>query len=225
MRLYLILISFSVGVLSIKPLTDSSLFEDVEGSDINLFEGDLGHDSTRPPIAGFHDETDPLSMDDEDLFLPDLSLTTAFPHDGSAFIPDETFDPSIPSLYPESKSSSPIAEDTSCSSTNNQMPVKRQAGEACSTDSINHPAPNQPIQVDRATYPEFYGIPIQGYTLEKPSSDDDASECGWDVVGLPKFLVCDSGISSDRILHFSRKKFIGIGYTLKNCVRGMFLIF
>jgi hypothetical protein len=225
MRLYLTLVLFSADVLAVKPLTDSGLFEDVERSDDSLINGNLGNDNIRPSTASFHDETDSLSMNDEDLFPPDLFLTTAFPNDVPASIPAENLDLSIYSLDPESKPSLPIVEDTTCSFINDQMPMKRQAGKTCTADSINHPALIRPLELDRPVDPEFYGVSLQGYGLEQPSEDDNASACKRDVIGLPKFLVCDSGVSSDRILHISLNKIIATGYTLKNCARRMFLIF
>ena len=202
--------------------SDAFLDDSVGPFDVGLHHEDLGDDNTKIFANDFDDETDTLHS--ELLEFAAASFPRDFSDDVQTPVQADQPDSSIfsslsfSSLDEEPDPAFSLTQDLGCSLDDDQSINKRETGKTCNSDSA---VPDPPFERGSSTDPEFYGISILGYTLEQITSDDEINRCRRDILGLPKYMVCDSGENKDRIIHYANNLVLATGITLVKCERGM----
>ena len=217
------------GVLHIilyRALAGSDLFDDAKLlPDIATFHpGNAALDDSKSSAQDFYDETGTVSGDDDDFTYPSDSLfSTASLSDISPLATASDLDLSFSSLYDGSDPVSSLSENPGCSSDVDQPINKREKGDMCTpTNSADPLTPDQPFERGGLFDPEFYGLPLAGYDVQLPSSEEEKSGCRRDSFGLPQFLVCDSGLNEDRFIFESYTGIKVPGIALRNCDQSTF---
>ena len=217
------------GVLHIilyRALAGSDLFDDAKLlPDIATFHpGNAALDDSKSSAQDFYDETGTVSGDDDDFTYPSDSLfSTASLSDISPLATASDLDLSFSSLYDGSDPVSSLSENPGCSSDIDQPINKREKGDMCTpTNSADPLTPDQPFERGGLFDPEFYGLPLAGYDVQLPSSEEEKSGCRRDSFGLPQFLVCDSGLNEDRFIFESYTRIKVPGIALRNCDQSTF---
>ena len=205
--LYTLLISSATSALS----DDVALL-----SDTNSYHEDLIDDRTSPSALD-QVNADIFSTADENLFQSsDFPLTTPTSNDVSLSFATENLDPLNFSVDDGIDHPFVVAENTNCLIGPAPRRRKRGQGQTCIIDSARPLSSGQTIQRGSSADPEFYGVDLMGYVLEKPDEEDQKSQCNQDVLGLPTIMVCDSGNEKDRGLG---------GSTLTDCFRSRWSLF
>lgn len=238
-------------ILCLKTLAASDLFDDVGllSDRPSLDPEDVANVNTKPLAQDFFDDTNPTAastIDGDlngslDIFHATSSLSANVPSsifgDGNVAAVDPFLSSSIfsedlisPTLS-GSATADTLADDLNCAfnpaahpAADGPMLSKRESnGDKCPAATAPSPAPS----FDRGSSddPEFYGVPLLGYTLDEMTPDDEQNECRPDIFELPQYLVCDSGENDDRMTHYWSTMVIATSVTLRDCEKSMSLSF